>query len=83
MQEMFLKPEESFEFSSITQISIISDLFTGWIRRSAENVQIRMSQNKSGILKCLARIQLPVQTSHISHYSPTKCKYVAYKNDKF
>lgn len=43
MQEMLLKPDEVFEFSSITQISITSSLFTEEISRSTESVQVSMS----------------------------------------
>lgn len=52
IQEMLLKTDEVFEFSSITQISITSTLFTGVFRRSTESIQISMSQKIIGISKC-------------------------------
>lgn len=59
LQEILLKPDEVFEFSSIAQISITSTHFTEWIRRSTECVQVSASQKIIGILKCFGHLQLP------------------------
>jgi len=59
MQEMLLKPDEVFEFSLNIQVSITSALFTEWIRRSTETVQVSVSQKILQILKCLVHLPLP------------------------
>lgn len=59
MQEVLLKPDEVFELSSITQISIASTLFTEWIRRPTESVHVSVSQKIIGIFQCLVCLQLP------------------------